>query len=89
MFSMTFDYPEGGLVVHGKSVAGETWERTFLRLYQGLLPPGAAARLIAHAERRGGPSGAATNTVVTAYHDPAGRLAHDRPVLVRTRPPQF
>ena len=89
MFNMTFDYPERGLVIHGKSVEGETWEKTFLRLYQGLLPPGSASRLIAHAERRGGPSGAATNTVVTAYEDQAGHLTRDRPVLVRTRPPQF
>jgi hypothetical protein len=89
MFNMTFDFPERGLVVHGESAEGETWEGTFLRLYQSLLPPGSPARRIAHAERRGRPSGAATNTVVTAYHDGAGRLALDRPVLIRTRPPQF
>jgi len=89
MFTMTFDFPERGLVVHGQSVEDETWEGTFLRLYQSLLPPGSPVRQIARAERRGRPCGAATNTVVTAYHDSAGRVALDRPVLIRTRPPQF
>ena len=89
MFNMTFDFPERGLVIHGESVEGETWEGTFLRLYQSLLPPDSPVHRIAHTERRGRSSGAATNTVITGYHDGAGRLALDRPVLIRTRPPQF
>ena len=89
MFTMTFDYPEKGVVVHGRSLDGETWERTFLRLYQAALVPGSAPRRIVHTERRGPPSGACTNTLITAYNDRAGQLVLDLPVLVRTCPAQF
>jgi len=89
MFTMTFDHPERGLVVHGRSLGGECWEQAFLRLYQAVLPDGSAPRTIVHAECRGAPSGAATNVVTAGYTDGSGRLVLDRPVLIRTRPPQF
>src|SRR5687767_4600191 len=44
MFSMTIHDATWKILAHGESLAGETWERTFLRLYQAMLPEGSPQR---------------------------------------------
>lgn len=89
MFTMTIHDPAWKILAHGESREGETWERTFLRLYQATLPKGSPARRLAVEERPTEPTGAAIRTTITAYEDRAGLVKTDPPVIIHTRPAQF
>src|SRR3954471_18314297 len=70
------------LVAHGQSHPEEDWNRTFIRLLRGSLPPGAPSRQVIHARLRDGPTGGAHDVVITSFTDGNGNVHCDLPLTV-------
>lgn len=89
MFAMTIHDLAWKILAHGDSLPGETWEETFLRLYQAMLPADSPRRQFAAVEAPVKPSGSAIKTTITAFTDGDGQVKTDPPVIIHTRPAQF
>jgi hypothetical protein len=89
MYTMTVYAVGRTVIARGRSLQGECWEETLIRLHKDTLPDGEPPRRVIYMTYHAAQVGSPTNMVMLGHGDPVDGETSDPPMLIGTDPPQF